>query len=174
MATWDRLQLASAAFGIGDAGDRHGRFLGDSRLLDHLLGGRLGRVVDFQVGRPVLRQLLGIGQTVEGVFRHVARHRDRTFDHRFQRFLATVGGGDDGLTLADEDAQPQVAGFRPLQPLRLSQPLRQRQGSAVEQHRVGGVGSSGLGLADQVFEQREGGVMGIGRHRHLRSVAVSA
>jgi hypothetical protein len=62
---------------------------------------------------------------------------------------------DHRLTLAEEDAQPEIVALRPLELLGLAEALGMRDRRAFEQHGVGGVGAGPPGAGDQVTENVE-------------------
>ncbi len=87
-----------------------------------------------------------------GILGHLARHGDGALGKFGQRRLAAVSRGNDGLALADEDAQTDIAAFGALDLLGLAEAEGDREGGAFDHHRVGGVGAGLLGLAQQGVE----------------------
>ena len=65
----------------------------------------------------------------------------------------TVVGGDDGLALADDDAQAEIEALGAFELFDLAQTLAVRQRDAVDQHGVGLIGAGALGAADEVAQE---------------------
>ena len=72
------------AVGIGDAGDASGRVFGPGRPFGKGFGARFGFVTDLKV-REIGCQLVLVGKSAKGIFRHRAGHGDRALGQFVQR-----------------------------------------------------------------------------------------
>ena len=140
------------ALGIGDALHGARSVLGLGGHGEQLLRGRTCPVVEIEVG-PRAGQQFFRREAANRVFRHGARHVDGAAGQFPQRGGVEVGRGDEGLALAHEDAQPEIAALAALQLLALAQPLRHRDRLAVDVERVGRVGAVGLRPLQQVAQE---------------------
>src|SRR3546814_2526671 len=80
-------------------------------------------------------------------------HGERPLDQLIEPIGGEVGGGHDGLALAQQDAQPHVMALLALQAFRSTQALGMRQADGAEVHRVGRIRANLLGFGDEVAEQ---------------------
>jgi hypothetical protein len=162
------LGAAPAGFstlGIGDARDRTRGFFRGADQRRQLRLARLLGIEDIELQRR-LGDLARIGEAAIGIFRHRLRHGDRAVGELLERRTVEVAGGDDRLSLADENPQAHVLVFRARQLLQLAEPLAHREAEITPDHRVGCVGAGGFGEADGGFEQA--GKIGIVRVGHDR------
>ena len=140
------------AVGIGDAFDRERGILGRPGALDQGLGARLVGIEHVE-GRPVLRDLGGVGQADERVLGHGARHRDRALDEFVEHLRRAVAARHHRLPLADQHPQPEIAAFRAFELLGLAEPAGMRQRDSLEHHGVGRVGPGPQRAPDQIVQQ---------------------
>jgi hypothetical protein len=140
------------ALGIGDALDGAGGVLGFGGLRQQRLGCRPPLVVEIEVG-PAMRQQFLRGDAAYRILRHRARHIDGALRQRAQRGGREIGRGDEGLALAHEHAQPEVAALAALELLALAHALGDRDRLAVDIERVRGIAAGGLRPFQQVGEQ---------------------
>ena len=109
-------------------------------------------VVEIEVG-PALGQQFLRRDAADRVLRHGARHVDGALGQRAQRGGREVGRGDEGLALAHEHAQAEVAALAALELLALAHALGDGDRLAVDVERVGRIGAGGLRPFQQVGEQ---------------------
>ena len=91
-----------------------------------------------------------------GVLRHRASHGDRPLGERPERVLGKIGGGDDGLPGADEDAKPEVLPLRADKLFRRAEAALRVERAALHEHGVGGIGAEAPRLGDQPVQKSEG------------------
>ena len=91
-----------------------------------------------------------------GILRHRARHGDRPLGERGQRVGAVIRGGGDGLPVADEHAQPEVAALRAHELLWLTQATTRVDGIATDEQRIGGIRALARRPRDEAGQQIDG------------------
>jgi hypothetical protein len=143
------------AFGIGDAGDGTGRFLGAPRPFDQLFGFGLARIGKLQVG-PFARQLPGLDQAAIRVLGNRARHGESAFNERIEGIVSEVSGRDHCLAVAQQDTQAEIAPLRALEILGLAEAIAGAQGYAMHDDGIGVVGAGFFGFFQQCAEQGSG------------------
>ena len=131
------------ALGIGDALDRPRGVLRFGGELDQHLGGGAAPVVHVEVG-PRGGQQLFRRDAADRVFRHCAGHVDGTLGQDLERLGREIGRGDEGLALADEDTQAQVAALAAFELLAGTEALRDRDRLAMDVEGVGRIGAGGI------------------------------
>ncbi|MNS77649.1 hypothetical protein D3C72_1112340 [compost metagenome] len=146
-----------AALGLGHAGDSQSGGLGLGGGGFQRLGGALGRVEQVEVGVRALRQPVLRGQRGIGVFGRQFGHGHGALDQTGAGGVGQVGGGDRGLTPADEDAQAQIAGLLALDLFQFGVAHADGQGGAVGGNRLGGVGAGLQRGGDQIGQDVGGG-----------------
>ena len=99
---------SAGTFAIGDALDRKRRFFCRGGACQQGFGGGFARV--FQIQRAGGNGN-GFRQAGKGVFRHHTRHRHRTFRECGKALRVRFRGSDNGLTLADKNAQAKIKAF---------------------------------------------------------------
>ena len=139
-------------FGIGHALDREGGLLGGARPFDQYLGSGLLRVEHVE-GGPLAGDLAGLGEAAIGVLGHRLGHGHRALDEFVERLCRAIARRHDRLLPADQDPQPEIVALGAFELLGLAEPAAMRQGGALEQHRIGGLGAGALRPTDQVVQQ---------------------
>ena len=155
------------ALGIGHALGGARGVLGLRRHREQFLGGGPSLVVEIEVG-PALRQQLRRSDAASRIFRYHASHVDGTTGQLAQRSGCKVGRGDEGLALAHEHAQAEIAAFAALELFALAQSLGDRDRLAVDKQGVGRVSASLLRPLQQV--DQEIGIGGTRDRLHLGSL----
>ena len=138
-------------FGIGDSLDGAGRVLGLARPGDQQAGRRLFGIGHLEAWRRP-GNLIRPGDAAMGIFRNRARHRHGAFRQPGEGLRFDLAPRYAGLASADEDAQAQVAPFRPLDHLDIAEPLGVRKTVAFDKDGVGRIGAGGPRGLQQVFK----------------------
>ena len=99
------------------------------------------------------REEIGVGQPAIRIFWRHPSHRYGPFDEFVEGCRRGIRGRDDGLPLADEDAESHIAGLGSLEVFPFSQSLRHAQGNAAHPQGVRGVGAQHQRLPDQIVQQ---------------------
>jgi hypothetical protein len=138
------------AFRVADAGNGQRRILGRRGAGDQRLGIRLLGIRQVEIDRdqPVRR----IGEAGMGVLRHHPRHGDGALGERREALRRGIGGGDDRLPLAEEDAEAEVEALGPLQLLDRAEPAGDMEGGVADEDGVGGVRPGAAGGGDEVLQ----------------------
>lgn len=142
-----------AALGSRDARDgERGGFRSDGDTFQ--VGRRaFGRVEQFKIamrgcGQSILRSKAAIG-----VFRGQSGHRHDPFDQAGLGGGRQVGGGNGGLTLSDEDTQPEIARFLTFDVFQFAIADADRQGAAFGRNGFGRVSPGLEGCGDQIVQK---------------------
>jgi hypothetical protein len=118
-----RAPFRAGALGIGDALDGPRGVLGLGGHMDQRFGVEDMAVIGVEIGRRAFQKKLGIGEAAIRIVRRDLCHGNRAVDQCFQRGLGMIGRRYNRLLLADDDAQTQIAGFRPVDVLKLAQAI---------------------------------------------------